>query len=253
MRRAVVSIGLMCLDQAHVARAVELRCCSLLRELQLESNRISAPVLDLRPMQHTLQSLQVRGVAFRAFIPLLYCGALGARGLSGSCCIGGLLCGTTLCARPTVRMCCAACSCTATLWSTCRSCHTAHSCALCRWPTCASWRTQHTPGERRPHGCFNIRPRIYRETEVQKLATGGCSMPQMRRCEGCFNIRSGIHWDMKVQNRHRQARSGQLCMRSLWRGCASCTPVYVYLTDGRWRWARCRTWREGTSWGRCSN
>ena len=29
------------------------------QELGLESNRIAAPVLDLRPMQHTLQSLQV--------------------------------------------------------------------------------------------------------------------------------------------------------------------------------------------------
>lgn len=39
--------------------AVELRMCGCLRELNLEGNRIATPVLDLRPMKTSLQSLQV--------------------------------------------------------------------------------------------------------------------------------------------------------------------------------------------------
>jgi hypothetical protein len=38
--------------------AVELRQLSALRELNLEGNRIATPVLDLRMMHSTLQSLQ---------------------------------------------------------------------------------------------------------------------------------------------------------------------------------------------------
>ena len=42
------------------ACAAELRRCSALRELNLEGNKLTTPVLDLRAL-YNLQSLQVRG------------------------------------------------------------------------------------------------------------------------------------------------------------------------------------------------
>ena len=43
----------------YAPSAVELRHCTRLKEINLEDNRISTLVLDLRPMKDSLNSLQV--------------------------------------------------------------------------------------------------------------------------------------------------------------------------------------------------
>lgn len=60
--------------KAHLANAlltaVELRACTALREVSLESNRLTTPVMDLRSLSQ-LQSLQLLGNPLVSFCDTL--------------------------------------------------------------------------------------------------------------------------------------------------------------------------------------
>ena len=59
----------------HRCRAGEIRRCAQLRELSLEANRLSAPVIDLRALGH-LRSLQLFGNPLEFLPELTPCSSL---------------------------------------------------------------------------------------------------------------------------------------------------------------------------------
>ena len=63
------------LKSASCPRAGEIRRCAQLRELSLEANRLSAPVIDLRALAH-LRSLQLFGNPLEFLPELTPCSSL---------------------------------------------------------------------------------------------------------------------------------------------------------------------------------
>lgn len=133
-----------------VPPAGELRHCSQLRELHLEHNRLTTPLLDLTHAS-ALASLQVRGAP--QLQPARAASALGTRAWPPRLQITPVCSALAPRRSHTFPFVLQTCSCLATLWNTCQTWRLQRRCAPSALQTCESWPTAPTPGAQLPPAC----------------------------------------------------------------------------------------------------